>query len=96
MRFLMTTVTWADPIKMHPKLIDELMAIHGDWLRVNPHVWFTYTSSSRSEVIGSVGKNLSNNDIVLCTEVKPAEIEGLAQDWVWKWFGARMHQIGQE
>ena len=87
-------------IKTVPNAVDlgpSMTALSDDWIRLNVHIWFLWTTKSPTEVYAGLRTTLSPDDSVL---VAPIDISTLPSGWcpqfVWDWFRkkAELSQLG--
>jgi len=76
-------------IKTNPdpeKLKSTVGSQGDDWMRLNVHVWYLWTTKTPTEVYSGLLSSMTNEDSVVIIPVDPTTFNGWAPEFVWKWF----------
>jgi len=79
------------------KLAPQMSAVSDDWVRLNVHIWFLWTTKSPAEVYEGLRDTLTKEDGVFVAPIDPSVLpHGWAPQFIWDWFKdkAKLVQLG--
>lgn len=88
-KFYMVTVQWLlNPI--HPPLIEGVLGLHSDWIRLSPHTWLVYSEQAAKSIGDRIQATLAGDNYMM-VRMDPYDMYGQEPAWVWSWVAMRLN-----
>jgi hypothetical protein len=96
-RLVQVSFRWIATKPDADKIAVEINKVCDDWLRLNVHGWFLWTSKTPTEVYNGLRTAITNEDSVVISLVDHNTLaRGWAPTFIWDWLNKKMNdaQLG--
>jgi len=90
-RVVQVSYRWVKTAPVADKVAVEIGKVSDDWLRLNVHVWFLWTTKSPAEIYNVLRTSITTDDgVVVANLDHDTFAHGWAPQFVWDWLNEKM------